>query len=154
MMADWVAEQLRVYSSTVEKIEQWQLDHLEAMVCGDAEHALRYGLTMLESVRRDNESWASAIERGTIQFSWEQAEIFADFYRSWSATSQTLVPIIEQLESIGFMVDGAEEFRTACREVALMSLDVDRVRDNIGALEAGRGTTLDQAMYALRNSPC
>jgi hypothetical protein len=151
MMAVSLAAQLLRYGAQAEAVEQWKIDHVEAMHCRNIEEIVRTGLSALADMRRLNEEWAKDIETGTSEFSWEEAQEFAECYRRWLGFREPLLRMIDACEAKDFSVEGADDFRVACREVALMCLDVERVRESIAALDAGRGIPFDQAMYALRN---
>jgi hypothetical protein len=62
-----------------------------------------------------------------------------------------MLEAVRACEELGYTVEGAGQFREACREVSLMSLDTPRVRQSIDSLREGQGIGLQQAMDELRH---
>jgi hypothetical protein len=145
-------EQRELYDTQSAQVEAWHHAHGEAMRCREFEDAIQLGLTVLANIRRHNERWAKDIERSQLEFSWNDAERFARLFRWWREKSESLLKGIRGSELNGFTVEGAAGFREACREVDLMSLDTDRVRESIESLQHGSGISFAQAMHGLRNS--
>ena len=145
-------EQRELYNAQAQQVDTWQQAHDEAMQCREIEDAIQLGLMILANIRRHNDRWAKDLESSPGAFSWEDAESFARLFRWWREKSESLLGGIKSREASGFAVDGAAHFRQACREVDLMSLDVDQVRASIESLQSGSGMSLTQAMNGLRNS--
>ncbi len=144
-------EQRELYDTQSNQVESWQQAHDEAMQCREMEDAIQLGLMVLANIRRHNERWAKDIEGSRTVFSWDDAEGFARLFRWWRERSESLLKGIKRSEANGFAVEGSADFRQACREVDLMSLDTDRVRSSIESLQNGSGTNVKQAMNGLRN---
>jgi len=142
-------EQFSLYGR---QVERWKIDHEEAMICLDVEDLISLGLTVLASLRRWTEVLARNLEYGQTEFSWEESGSLAELFRQWLGHSTTLAKLIEDCESLAYDIAGADNFRRECREVSLMSLDVDKVRRSIDSLRAGQGTPSGQAMDELRHN--
>ena len=102
--------------------------------------AIQLGLMILTNIRRHNERWAKDIESSRIAFTWDDAESFAKLFRWWRERSELLLRALKVCEANGFAVDGSADFRKACLDVDLMSLDTDRVRASVESLDQGPGT--------------
>jgi hypothetical protein len=144
---EFLNQQLGLYH---EQAEGWQPEHIEAMRCRDIEDSIRYGLFILETIQRQNARWAEDVERGTVPFTWETADHFAQTYHWWLAESTTLSAAIQAFQARGFGVDGAAAFREKLREVSLLPLDIAKVQRSVESLERGEGIPLKQAMDELR----
>lgn len=132
--------------------EQWERDHHAIQACWLAEDAIRFGLSILESLRHLTAQWADQTRgRPAEEFSWDAPERLAAVFRQWQEFGGTLLELLRALDELGYKVYGAGLLGEACREVALMSLDIPRVRQSIEALQEGRGITLQQAIDELRH---
>jgi len=83
---------------------------------------------------------------------WGLAREVNDLYTRWLDAVEPTVSKLASLKKEYGMLDGAEELRAGYRDVKLMSLDTDRVRESIESLEQGRGIPFDIAMEELRNN--
>ncbi len=146
-------EQRGLYDAQSNQVEAWKAAHVEAMQCREIEDAIHLGLMILDNIRRHNAQWAKDIESSQVAFKWNEAEHFATLYRWWRERSESLLAGLKVFEINGFAVHGSVDFRKACLEVDMMSLDMERVRASVESLNKGRGTSLTQAMNGLRNSP-
>ena len=145
-------EQRGLYDAQSRHVDAWKVAHVEAMQCREIEDAIHLGLMILANIRRHNERWAKDIESSRLAFAWNDAESFAKLFRWWRDRSELLLGAIEVCEVNGFAVHGSVDFRQACLDVDLMSLDTDRVRASVESLNQGAGTSFAQAMNGLRNS--
>jgi hypothetical protein len=145
-------EQRGLYDAQSRRADTWKAAHVEAMQCREIEDAIHLGLMILANIRRHNERWAKDIESSRISFTWEDAESFANLFRWWRERSELLLGAMKVCEASGFAVEGSADFRKACLDVDLMSLDMNRVRASVESLNEGPGTSLTQAMHGLRNS--
>jgi hypothetical protein len=145
-------EQRGLYDAQSTQVEAWKAAHVEAMRCREIEDAIHLGLMILDNIRRHNERWAKDIEESQIAFTWDEAASFASLFRWWRERSELLLGTLKILEANGFAVNGSADFRKACLDVDLMSLDTDRVRASIESFQQGPRTSLTQAMNGLRNS--
>ena len=143
-------EQRGLYDAQSKHVEAWKTAHVEAMQCREIEDAIQLGLMILANIRRHNERWAKDIESSRIVFAWDDAESFAKLFRWWRERSELLLRAIKVCEENRFAVEGSPDFRKACLDVDLMSLDTDRVRASVESLKQGQGTTFTQAMHGLR----
>lgn len=132
-----------------DKAGSWRDANVEAMRRRELEENVRVGLFVLEEIQRHNALWGEDIERGKEQFSWESAERFANEYRAWQNESAVLRRAVGEFEQREFAVDGAGVLREKYREVALLPLDISRVRHSIETLEHGKCIPLLQAMDEL-----
>jgi hypothetical protein len=145
-------EQRGLYDAQTEQVEAWKAAHDEAMQCREIEDAIQLGLIILANISRHNNQWARDIENSLSEFSWDTAARFAVMYRWWREKSESLIKGIAACEKAGFLVSGSADFREACREVDLMSLDTERTRISIESLGRRSGISLKQAMNGLRVS--
>jgi len=149
--ARFLREQSELYTKHSEAVESWKAAHEEAMFCCDIEDTIALGLAILESIRRRMESWSRGVEEGLIPFSWEHAREIAGQYKWWLSRSTALLRALETCEKASYVVEGSDRFRKACREVSLMSLEMDSVKRSLKALEEGRGIPGKQAIDELRS---
>ena len=145
-------EQRGLYDAQSNQVEAWKAAHFEAMRCREIEDAVHLGLMIIANIRRHNEQWARDIEGSEIAFTWNDADGFAKLFRWWREKSELLLRAIEVCEANGFAVEGSADFRKACRDVDLMSLDTNRIRASVESLSHGSGISFTQAMNGLRNS--
>jgi hypothetical protein len=149
----FVQERVALFGRQAQQLEeQWLRDHREVQACWMAEDAIRFGLSILESLRSLTAQWAEQTRaRPPAEFSWDVPDQLAEVYRRWQQGSTTTLDAVRGCEEAGYTVEGANQLREACREVSLMSLDIPRVRQSIESLQQGGGTTLRQAMDELRH---
>jgi hypothetical protein len=143
--------QLQFFDDQSKVLESWQSAHTEAMYCRYIEDQISLGLSIFANISRHQQRWSEEVQRQAEIFSWEIAEEYASCYRWWKKKSEELLKAIVDGENRGFQVGGAQEFREKLREVSLMSLDIQRIKQSMESLEAGHGVAFDQAMYALRH---
>jgi hypothetical protein len=137
----------RLYKTQAEESESWAAAHDEAMACCDLEDAIGLGLTVLENLRRRSARCGEA--QGPL---WNTASELARVYSSWLDVSRHLLDgAVRRLEGRGFKVERADELRQACRDVALLPLDTDRIRRSLDSLASGKGIPMKQALDGLRN---
>ena len=150
---DFIEERVALFGRQAQQLgEQWERDHHALEACWLVEDALRFGLSILESLRRLTAQWAHQTrKRPAVEFSWDVPERLAEVYRRWQRFSGTMLEAVRGCEEMGYTVEGAGQLREACREVSLMSLDIPRVRQSIDSLREGAGITLQQAMDELRS---
>jgi hypothetical protein len=121
------------------------------MVCRKVEDCVAYGLFLLDRIKHHNAEWAETVAQHPGEFSWRSSEEFARAYGVWQEHSRQVLRCIEACEERAYRVDRADEFREACREVALLPLDIDEVRRSVEALEQGRGITFESTARALQD---
>lgn len=143
----FLESQLGLYK---EQCECWKVAHEEAMRCRCIEDAISFGLTILKSIQRHNEVWASQIERGLVEFNWDDAKKFANWYSWWLERSKLLLAAVEESEKHGFSVEGANIFREQIIDISLLPLDIDNTKKSIESLEEGKGIPLRRAIDELR----
>ncbi len=144
----FIEERVALFGRQAQQLEeQWERDHHAVQARWLAEDALRFGLSVLESLRRLIAQWADQTRnRPAAEFSWAIPERLAAVYRHWQEVSGTMLELVRAFEELGYTIEGAGPLREAYREVSLMSLDIPRVRQSIESLREGRGITLQQAM--------
>jgi len=147
----FLSEQFGLCESHAQALETWKIEHETAMACAQLEDTIELMLSMLRSLRRHNERWAAHVQDVPGGFSWDTVRKFAELYRQWHRLSQRVLDAVGLCEAEGFVVQGADQLREESRQVALMSLDTDRVRRSIESLEEGRGIPFAQAMDELRD---
>jgi hypothetical protein len=147
----FVEERVALFGRQAQQLEeQWERNHLEVRLCRLTEDALRFGLSILDSLRRLTAQWADETrKRPAVEFSWDVPNRLAEVYRLWQQGSGPMLELVRGWEKQGYKVEGTDRFREACREVSLMSLDIPRVQQSIESLRQGGGTTLQQAMDEL-----
>jgi len=125
--------------------------HDQVIACWAVDDLVGLLLFVLQRLRRHNDRWARAVREERDSFSWDVARSLADAYRAWYETSQLAFKAVDACQRHGFAVGDAAQLREESRQVALMSLDTDRVRRSIESLEEGRGIPFAQAMDELRH---
>jgi hypothetical protein len=149
----FVEERVALFGRQAQQLEeQWERDHQAVEACWLVEDALRFGLSILDSLRRLSAQCADeARKRPAAEFSWDVPDRLAEVYRRFQKFTGTMLEAVRACEEMGYTVEGADQLREACREVSLMSLDIPGVRQSIGSLREGGGITLQKAMDELRN---
>jgi hypothetical protein len=147
----FLSKQLGLCESQAQVLETWETAHEEAMACTQLEDSIELMLSMLRSLRRHNEHWAVHLQEAPEDFSWDNVRKFAELYRKWHELSQRTLDVVDLFKAEGFVVQGADQLRDESHQVALMSLDTDRVRRSIESLEEDRGIPFAQAMDELRH---
>jgi hypothetical protein len=151
-MTSHLLQQLRpVYQSGSGELEHWQIAHFEAMACLQLEEVIELGLSLLAMMHRRCELQARLAERKDRQSQLLEQKDITEWYHWWLTRSEPLLDIIQGCEAAGYEVARADQFRTACDDVALLPLDFDRVKSNVEDLEAGKGVPFEQAMNELQN---
>jgi hypothetical protein len=149
----FIEERLALLGRQAQQLEeQWERDHHAVQACWLVEDGLRFCLSILESLRRLTAQWAEETRKQPpVEYPWDVADRLAEVYRHWQRFSGMMLEAVRACEKQGYTVEGADQFREACREVSLMSLDTPRVRQSIESLRQGGGTPLRQAMDELRH---
>jgi hypothetical protein len=119
----------------------------QAMDYRDVEDAISLGLAILASLRRYSESWAVEVAAGREAFSWETSRRFSDQYRWWKDHTTALLKAVDSCKAQGSAVAGEAEIRSAFKDVSLMALDTERVRESF---EDGGDLSHPEAMDELR----
>jgi hypothetical protein len=118
--------------------------------CRDLEDAIALGLTTFASLRRHSQSWAADAVAGRLGFSWETSRRFSEQYRRWKERTGALLKAVERYKAHRHTLTGERELRDAFKDVALMSLDAERMRAAYESLQAGEGISHSEAMDELR----
>ena len=96
--------------------EQWQQDHEDARDCHVLEFLLRTSLRFLDEIGNLDNKNRLLVLQGEAEAGAE--ELAAKLYQHWFKGATTiLMPSLTAMEGKGYQVEGAVEFRTACREV-------------------------------------
>lgn len=144
----FLREQFELYEK---HIGSWKPAHREAMGVRDLEDVIAYALTWLGRLRRHAGEWARTVEAAAAEFTWEQADDFASWYRRWLNLADGLLEAVRECEEQNYQVEGADRLRVEHRDVSLMCLDTEEVRTSIVSLEEGQGVPAKQAMDELRD---
>lgn len=132
--------------------DSWKLSHDEAMTCRDVEDVVAFLGTFLRRLRRWSGQWERDVEAGSVEFSWEQSEMFCSWYRRWLELATDVLDTVRQLEAKNYHVEQADRLRTMHHDVSLMALGTDRVRASIASLENGEGIPAGQMMNEIRHN--
>jgi hypothetical protein len=96
--------------------ERWQQDHEDARDCQVLEFLLRTSLRFLDEIGNLDNKNRLLVLQGEAEAGAE--ELAAKLYQHWFKGATTiLMPSLTAMEGKGYQVEGAVEFRTACREV-------------------------------------
>jgi len=96
--------------------EHWKQDHQEAMRCFDFEEVLAFGLSLYDYLNRIDEAWRAKVHRQLISYDAEFDRLIEELYRLWLKPCDRILNRLTSFEK-HFEVEGAKEFRAACREV-------------------------------------
>lgn len=148
----FIERQVNDYAAGIGTVgHSWKTADEQAMLCWNVQDALSLGLTVLENIRRRHRLWMEKVDAGTFTFNPEDARGLASQFQQWLKAGRAVIGLLEECEKGGYVVERAGEFREACREVALMSTDIDRVQASVASLDEGRGIPETQALDELRN---
>jgi hypothetical protein len=137
--ASILEKQLAFYK---EAAESWKADHLTAMVCYELQDAIAVGLSILSMIdrRRVNAKECTVDEALYLQ----------ERYRWWHDRSLLLIRAIEHLESEGYHIDGAVDFRERFESLSCILDGMERIRVSLTELKEGKGMGLQEAIHALQ----
>jgi hypothetical protein len=96
--------------------ERWNADSKAAERCIRLELRLAIGILQYNMLNRIDEVWRTYVLRGAVEYSVKMDEQIGDLYRLWYKSCARLLPHLAACEKEGFVVEGAMEFRSACRE--------------------------------------
>lgn len=148
---DFLKGQLDLYGEQSGELVPCVVPHAEAMACRAVEHVVDFGLGLLARIQKENERWAADVEAGSVEFSWDASEVFAQRYRQWKEMSARILRAIKTCEESHHSFEQVQAFREAYRKVSLMALDTERTRSSIESLQAGRGVRHAEAIHELRS---
>lgn len=106
-----------------------------------------HSLVFLYSWRQVVSNWVDDVDKGDVQFSWKESELYARPFRWWLQHAGEIISSIQEYELKGFEVNRAKELREAYRDVSLMRLDIERAKKEH---EATTTIPLEQAMKELK----
>jgi hypothetical protein len=118
----------------------WELENIVALA-----------LLMVSRVDRLRESWFPRDHEDASNFDWSRAEQVAELYKQWLGMVEPIVSKLRAREPRFEKLSGMEELKARYRDVKLMCLDMDHLKDSIGFFNSGGGIPFDVAMEELRN---
>jgi hypothetical protein len=146
---DDIARLLEPYS--LPAAETWKKEHAVAMRAYRLEDAIAAGLMLHQLIHRHFARWRDFVADRSVPFSWDAAREWSGLFQWWLSISQTLLEAIAECEAQGHIIEKAQDFRRAVAETQMLPLNVDAVREDVEALEAGHGILMGRAMDELRN---
>ena len=101
-----------------QEVRGWQADHISAMRCLNVEGLVRVGLSAFEFINWLDEELSLVLlrERADAATLGEMRDGINGLYQSWLVPCDRVEDAVRRCETDGYEVDGAEEFRAACRE--------------------------------------
>lgn len=134
--------------------EKWtgDYDYETAMKCRDLEEFIGIGLSLFNSLKERAHAIQDAIARGSIHYSPEISQAFAEGYQEWHQPYAAVESAIRWFESRNYRIDKAEEFRSAGREISLHEFDIGSMIKAERDIQEGRGKTLAEAIGELQGS--
>jgi hypothetical protein len=125
-----------------QQADSWKTDHDRAMAFLDIDAITNFGLGIYKSIRHADQAWSEAIRSGAMVLERENAERLARWYRWWIRPCDLLLGQIRELESEGYPVDNAAEFREACLHVrSALSIPLDTALSKDGG---GPGRAMEE----------
>jgi phage-related protein len=115
-----------------------------------AQDTIELGLFIYHRLQAHSRSWVTEIEQGVAEFSWQDSQTFSDAFASWLESSKAILAVIQKQAYVDKLLS-LDEFRSAVRDVSLMSLDTQRVKESIESLESHKGRSFEQGIEELRN---
>ena len=109
----WMRDQLKLYEK---RPESWKARHDEAIPCLDFENWLAHGVFLFERITRMDERHREITYANPDAFSDELDREIHSLYEVWSRAIPDSLDRLAELESRGFRVDKAEEYRRCCEE--------------------------------------
>lgn len=100
-------------------VEQWKIDHDDAMECLDLELILQEGLSIYDAINHFDEKWRSIVYDNPATYDREADDLIRKAYERWLTISEWILKshLIEEHQQRGFQVEYADKLRAACREV-------------------------------------
>lgn len=131
--------------------ESWQHDHADALACWELEARLEIALALFHVIRRIDQEMAQQVEARRLNWDASTVDQLLNFYRTWEAPSAQIVARIAELESKGFAVRGAEEFRRAALEArSTLNISLDRLEHSAQQAREGKLRPLGEVRDELR----
>jgi len=118
----------------------------------ELENTIGLALLMVSWVDRLRKSWFPADREDPSGFDWDRAKQVAGLYTQWLSAVEPIIAKMRMPESPIAKLNGAEELKARYRDVRLMSLDMDKLKQAIEQFERGEGIPFDVAMEELRNN--
>lgn len=149
MAAKPVLQTFRRVSQYRDESKDWRKLHNGPLACLDFDLHLRFGLSLYEALNWADEKWHALVRSGKEEYSEKAVRQLRKAYADWHAPCEYLLKALKYFEDLGYKVEQAEAFRTACREVAgILTDDEDFFADE--ALVQAR----DDAIDAFRRGEC
>ncbi len=111
---DLIRSEVQLYHA---QSESWKPAHRSAMRCRALERRLAFGVFTFRQITQSDEDWRAEVLESRMPFSEQVETSIADAYRLWATACAPFLRAIDEAEADGYEVEGAEEFRSCCREV-------------------------------------
>lgn len=145
---DSVRRRVRGYRKDVEK---WKEEHDLAMKCWEFEMLLQHGLSVYEAINIADETWRRHVLQKNAEYDPAVSKRITQLYKRWMRPCEHVMAELEVHERHFGVVEYADQFRRACREVKGLLTDdneffsgekLTRARDE--AIDAHRGGQCEQ----------
>jgi hypothetical protein len=131
--------------------ESWQHDHADALACWEMEARLEIALALFHVIRRIDHEMSQQVEAHRLSWDPPTVDRLLHFYRTWEAPAPRIVARIADLQSKGFVVRGAEEFRRATLEArGTLNISLDRLEHSAQQAREGKLRPLGEVRNELR----
>jgi hypothetical protein len=141
---------LDICSRIAEQYEDAVLrDHRTAMLCRDAEEAIRIGVIAIRAIKRYHLALRELMHLPHTDFQISDSLGLTALYRRWLSVTSELLPLVEKLELEGYHVERVNRIREYFQEVSMIQCDVMGLSESFKRLEAGEGLELDEFFDSL-----
>jgi hypothetical protein len=128
--------QLKIYEEQAsESQEAWMKDHDAAMQCLDFEGHIAFGLSVLDFVHRLDEAWRTKVYKNLLDYDEDVSKAIDALYAWWLRPCPRVMERLKGFENEGFVVSGAKQFRSACKEVEAIVRDPREVFSSASLVE-------------------
>ncbi len=125
--------------------DAWLADHQQAMACLDLEEKIALGSFLFELITKVDERYRLQVLQGQEEYREEFSRSVLELYRQWSSPCRKALEEIAAMENSGFVLRGAETFRSQCREVQGILTDDHEFFDS-DALAELRDKAIDELL--------
>jgi hypothetical protein len=133
---------VRGFEDDLAEIEPWKPLHDEAMACREIEYLLSRGVAAYRFLASVEEEWRERVLRGERAFSREDRDRFETCLRGWLVPCEKVERLVSELESRGYSVENAVEFRECHAEAKWLLARPEEVFDR-PAFVAARDQAID-----------
>src|ERR1700678_2090181 len=130
--------------------ESWQGDHQQAVEFWELEERIGVALALYHYIHSLDVRWSDQVRAGRAAVDDLESQSILTLYRRWLGPAEQVLASVKGLESQGFSVNGAQEFRDSWHRVRTATCDAAALQASFDELDAGKGIPLGEVVDELR----